>query len=98
MKLPYQLNYEDKTIALTRKFASESSVSNSAQYKLLMRLKADFPDYRIEVRTAEKNHKKQKYKGLSYKAMFEHIRKAHSEEAMNDFQFQMDLNGNESGA
>ena len=30
--------------------------------------------------------------------MFDHIRKAHGEEVLNDFLFQMDLNHNEDGA
>ena len=98
MKLPYQLKHEEKTIALTRKFAKESSVFGSKQYELLMKLKTDFPTYDITMRNIEINNKKQKYHGLTYEKMFDHIRKAHSEEALNDFLFQMDLNHNEAGA
>ena len=98
MKLPYQLNHEEKTIALTRKFAKESSVPGSSQYELLMKLKTDFPTYDITNRTLEMKKKKQKYSGLSYEAMVDHILKAHGEEALNDLIFQMDLNHNEGGA
>ena len=42
--------------------------------------------------------KKQKYSGLTYETMFDHIRNAHGEEALNDLLFQMDLNHNEGGA
>ena len=60
MKLPYQLNHEDKTIALTRKFARESSVPGSKQYELLMKLKTDFPTYDITMRNIDIKKKKQK--------------------------------------
>ena len=49
MKLPYQLNHEEKTIALTRKFAKESSIPGNKQYELLMKLKIDFPTYDITI-------------------------------------------------
>lgn len=98
MKLPYQLNYEEKTIALTRKFAKESSVFSSKQYELLMKLKNDFPTYDITIRNIDVKKKKQKYTGLTYEKMYDHIRKVHGEEALNDLLFQMDLNHNESGA
>ena len=98
MKLPYQLNHEDKTIALTRKFAKESSVPGSKQYELLMKLKTDFPTYDITNRTLDMKKKKQKYSGLTYETMFDHIRKTHGEEALNNLIFQMDLNHNEGGA
>ena len=98
MKLPYQLNHEEKTIALTRKFAKESSVYGSKQYELLMKLKTDFPTYDITMRNIDINKKKQKYHGLTYEKMFDHIRKAHGEETLNDLLFQMDLNHNEDGA
>ncbi len=98
MKLPYQLNHEDKTIALTRTFAKESSVLGSKQHKLLMELKSSFPEYDIIQRNIDQNQKKQKYNGLTYEVMFRHIRKNHGEEALNDLLFQMDLNHNEAGA
>ena len=59
MKLPYQLNHEDKTIALTRKFAKESSVPGSDEYILLMKLKTDFPTYDITMRSIDIKKKKQ---------------------------------------
>ena len=45
MKLPYQLNHEEKNIALTRKFAKEASIPGSKQYELLMKLRTGFPEY-----------------------------------------------------
>ena len=98
MKLPYQLNHEEKTIALTRKFAKESSVPGSDEYILFMKLKTDFPTYDITMRNLNMKKKKQKYTGLTYEKMFDHIRKVHGEEALNDLLFQMDLNHNEDGA
>ena len=98
MKLPYQLNHGNKTIALTRKFAKESSIPDSKQYELLMKLKSDFSDYTVETRTIETKKKKEAYKGLSYEKMFDHISKAHGEDALNELLFQMDLNHNEAGA
>ena len=98
MKLPYQLNHEDKTIALTRKFAKESSVPGSSQYELLMKLKTDFPTYDITMRNIDIKKKKQKYTGLTYETMCEHILKEHDENALKDLLFQMDLNHNEGGA
>lgn len=98
MKLPYQLNHEDKTIALTRKFAKESSVLGSKQYDLLMKLKNDFPAYDIVMRNIDIKKKKQKYHGLTYEKMYEHIRKTHGEDVLKDLLFQMDLNHSEGGA
>ena len=98
MKLPYQLNHEEKTIALTRKFAKESSIVGSKQYELLMELKTKLPDYDIVMRNIDIKKKKQKYHGLTYEKMYEHIRKAHGEDAINDLLFQMDLNHSEDGA
>ena len=98
MKLPYQLNHEDKTIALTRKFAKESSVPGSDEYTLLMTLKNSFPEYDITMRNLDMKKKKQEYHGLTYEKMFDHIRKVHGEAALNDLLFQMDLNHNEAGA
>jgi len=98
MKLPYQLNHEEKTIALTRKFAKASSVPGSKQYELLMKLKSDFPAYDITMRNIDTNKNKQEYHGLTYEKMFDHIRKVHGEDALNYLLFQMDLNHNEAGA
>ena len=98
MKLPYQLNHAEKTIALTRSFARESSIPGSKQYELLMRLKNDFPEYDVTMRNIDIRKQKQRYPGLTYEAMFRHIRKVHGEEALNDLLFRMDLNHNEAGA
>ena len=98
MKVPYQLNHEYKTVALTKDFAKASSVYGSKEYQLLASLKADFPDYRIELRTIEKKKNKKAYKGLNYETMAAHIQEVHGEEALHNFLFQMDLNHEESGA
>lgn len=76
----YSVNFAAKTLTITKKFAEKAADPTSAEYKVLARLKKDFPDFHIVNRThktptkyTEKKsgdvYKRNPSKGLTYENM-----------------------------
>lgn len=54
MKETFKLNHANETIELTKQFAKASGKYGSEEYKLLMEVKKDFPNYKIVVKDTPK--------------------------------------------
>ena len=85
MKETFKLNHADETIELTKQFAKASGKYNSEEYKLLMEVKKDFPNYKIVVKdTPKRKQSKDNYKGLTYDYMERYIQK-HNSKLIEEF-------------
>ena len=74
------VNHSTKEIVLSKQFNSKAKRYNSDEYKELLNVKKDFPDYEVTVRTVSRvNRKADSYKGLTYDYMETYI-KAHDKD------------------
>lgn len=87
MKETFKLNHANETIELTKQFAKASGKYDSEEYKLLMEVKKDFPNYKIVVKdTPKRKQPKDNYKGLTYEYMERYIKtKENHEELLKEF-------------
>ena len=65
----YTINAATKEIIITKKFEKAANVINSNEYKALVTLMRDFPDFDIKVREIKKNTSKKTYSGLTIEEM-----------------------------
>ena len=76
MKETFKLNHANETIELTKQFAKASGKYGSEEYKLLMEVKKDFPNYKVVVRDTQKRKKtRDNFNGLTYDYMERYIKK-----------------------
>jgi len=79
------IDHENKKIRLPKAFAKASGKYGSEEYKLLMKMKKDVPNYELIVETTRKQPR-DNYKGLTYDYMERYIKtKANSEELMEEY-------------
>lgn len=70
----FNINYEQKTIEMTKAFSKAASTYGSAQYKLLMDARRDFPDYELVTKASPKRKRaKDNFKGLTFAYMEKYI-------------------------
>ena len=67
------INDKNRTIEITKKFANAAKRFGTAEYEELKAARADFPKYRVEVKTVSK--KADCFKGLTYDYMKSYINK-----------------------
>lgn len=81
MKNAIVLNNKNRTIELSKKFATAASIYGSEEYKMLQEARRDYPTYRV-VTVSKKSDKAKKnmFKGLTYEYMELYIEK-HDDEA-----------------
>ena len=65
----YNIDYTTKTIELTKKFAKAAGVLNTPEYKEMVSLRKDFPDFEIAVREIKRKAGKKTYKNLTIDRM-----------------------------
>lgn len=61
----YEINLAEETIIITKKFNKAAGLINSDEYKMLLTLRKDFPDFKIKIKAIEKRENKVTYSGLS---------------------------------
>ena len=61
------INTKNNTLVITKKFEKAASKFGSPEYKELKEARADFPNFKVVVRTVKQ--KKETYKGLTYEYM-----------------------------
>ena len=72
----YEINLAEEAIIVTKKFSKAAGSIHSDEYKTLLTLRKDFPDFKIKIKTIEKRESKVTYSGLSIykmKAAISHI-------------------------
>ena len=65
----YNVNYVDNTIEMTKKFAKAAGVLNTPEYKDLLAIRRDYPDFKIVIREIKKKAGKKTYKNLTVDKM-----------------------------
>ena len=79
----YRIDFQSKTITLNKKFAKAAAVLNSKEYRVVKKLRTDYPDYAIELKEITKKEGKKSYAKLTYDVMRNYIRKVESETTDN---------------
>lgn len=88
-----KLNFNKRTIEVTKSFMKAASIYNSDQYKEFLAVQRDYPTYSVVVMKEKRNTKKDTYSGLTLEVMEKYIA-SHDDgscTAMNKFK---DLRGN----
>ena len=70
------INYEKKTINITRKFAKAACIYGSNEFAELAAARNDFPMYEVKIAETKKTKKRSEFKGLTFAYMENYI-KAH---------------------
>ncbi|MBO5083132.1 MAG: hypothetical protein J6C06_11065 [Lachnospiraceae bacterium] len=65
----YVLNLVEGKIIITKSFLNKSSEYGSDEYNILVGLRKDFPDFKIEEKKIKTKENKKSYKGLSIEEM-----------------------------
>jgi len=79
------IDHENKKIRLPKAFAKASGKYGSEEYKLLLEMKKDMPNYEVIVETTRKQPK-DNYKGLTYDYMERYIKeKPNHEDILKEF-------------
>lgn len=61
----YEINFAAKEIIITKKFSKAAGTIGSTEYKDMITLRKDFPDFEIKLKSIEKKENKVSYSGLS---------------------------------
>lgn len=72
MTTEIRINDKNKTIEVTKKFATAASRYGTREYEDLQNVRRDYPKYKVVTRSAGK--KKDSFKGLTYDYMEKYIR------------------------
>ena len=78
----YEINHIDETIIITKKFYKAAGILNSPEYKELMAIRRDNPNYKVELREIKKKADKKTYRNLTYDNMEAFINAKETDEAM----------------
>lgn len=65
----YEIRFGAKEIVITKKFEKAATIYGSDEYKVLIGLRKDFPDFNVTIKTIEKKENKVSYSGLSISKM-----------------------------
>ena len=78
------INYEKKTIEMTKSESKGAGVPNSEKFNELIRLRSIFPDFSIVIKSVAR--KTDAYKGLDYDFMIKYIKKhENSDDILTEF-------------
>ena len=88
------INYERKTIEITKAFSKKAKVYNSEEYKKLVDACQAFPTYVLTITESKKanRHNKESYKGLTVDFMEKYI-ESHSENKEEDLKALRQMTG-----
>ncbi len=65
----YVIDHAAKEVIITNSFAKAAGQYNSEEFKLMVAIRKDFPDYVVKKKTIQRSDNKETYKGLSIPAM-----------------------------
>jgi hypothetical protein len=63
------VNFESKTIELTKNFSKRAGVAGTPEYHTLVGVMRDFPDYTLRVKRTPSHHTPSPYSRLTYEDM-----------------------------
>ena len=79
-----KINFEERTIVMTRKFAKNADDPHTREFRLLQEVMETYPTFRVVNHTIKKNPNKECYRGLTYDYMRTFIRTYESEENVGE--------------
>ena len=79
----YKVDVVAGTITLTKKFAKAAGVLGTREFNTFKQLRADYPDYAVQVREIAKKENKTSYANLTYDFMKTYIRTIEGETSEN---------------
>lgn len=65
----YTINFEARTITITKKFGKEASEFGTQAFETMKQLRAEFPDFQFVYKTIQKKENKESFKGLTIDEM-----------------------------
>ena len=98
-RMPYEVDFINNKIILTKKFYKAATTLNSPEYTTLMQLRRDNPGFAVELREIKKKEGKQSYRNLTYTNMREYIitREGEKSETVAEFDRVMALSKIQAG-
>lgn len=76
----YTINFETRTITITKKFGKEASEFGTKAFEIMKQLREEFPDFQIAYKTIQKKENKESFKGLTLVEMERFIAERSDEE------------------
>ena len=77
----YEINHLNETVIMTKSFYKAASVLNTPEYKELMEIRRQHPNYTLELRQIKKADDKKSYRNLTYDNMEIFIKMIETDEA-----------------
>lgn len=98
----YNIDFFTNTIILTKRFYKAASTLNTPEYKELMQIRRDNPDFSIVLREIKKKEGKKSYRNLTYENMRIFIENYEADDAvradsLKEFEKVMELSKVQSG-
>ena len=96
---PVKFDHAKSTVTLDKAFVKKANVIGSKEYEDLVRLRRDYSEYSITVKTIKKKTDKKRHAGLDYKGMGKYIELTHGADspAMRAFEHVQALAKTQSG-
>ena len=69
-----RVNYAERKIVLSSAFAKKAFTHGTDEYRQLQAVRNDYPDFALKTRKFKTNTAQERYRGLTYDFMREHIR------------------------
>ena len=82
-RMPYEVDFINNKIILTKKFYKAASILNSSEYNIMIQLRTQNPGFEIVLKEIKKKEGKKSYRNLTYKNMEEYIITLEGEESEN---------------
>ena len=79
MNAPYTFDFDNNTISLSKVFARKARVVGSEEFRMLVELHKQFPDFKFKTRESAK---KENYKGLTLEQMIQYIKAQDNKDAL----------------
>ena len=98
-RMPYEVDFINNKIILTKKFYKATSILNSSEYNIMIQLRTQNPGFEIVLKEIKKKEGKKSYRNLTYANMREYIitREGEKSETVAEFDRVMALSKIQAG-
>ena len=98
-RMPYEVDFINNKIILTKKFYKAASILNSSEYNIMIQLRTQNPGFEIVLKEIKKKECKKSYRNLTYANMREYIitREGEKSETVAEFDRVMALSKIQAG-
>ena len=96
-RMPYEVDFINNKIILTKKFYKAASILNSSEYNIMIQLRTQNPGFEIVLKEIKKKEGKKSYRNLTYANMREYIITREKSETVAEFDRVMALSKIQAG-